>query len=261
MRFHRIFAIVLRHLYLMRRSYDRLTDAFYWITLDITIWGLTSLYFQRFAPDYANVVFGVVSGVIMWNMVYRSQIDISFGILEELWNKNLINIFVSPLDFREWLAGLVSLGMVKAILTLMYSSILVWFLYQVNLIRYGWYILLFVPLLFMTGWTLGFLVTSLILRFGTKVQMFAWTLVWIISPVSAIYFPVNVLPGWIQTISKFVPTSYVFEEMRHLLATGQVNMTSLAISLGLNILYLTIALITVRASFRKTLEKGLVKVY
>ena len=93
MKKHAIWAILLRHLYLFRRSIDKMVDAFYWITLDLLLWGITSLYFQQFAPNAQQLVFMLISGVILWNISYRTQIDISMSLLEELWNKNLINIF------------------------------------------------------------------------------------------------------------------------------------------------------------------------
>lgn len=85
----------------MRRNIDKLTDNFYWITLDVFIWGITSVYFQRFSGDFQSIVLMIMSAVIFWNMVYRAQVDFSMALLEELWNRNLVNIFVSPITFWE----------------------------------------------------------------------------------------------------------------------------------------------------------------
>jgi ABC-2 type transport system permease protein len=238
-----------------------MTDAFYWIFLDLLIWGITGVYFQRFSTDGQQIIFAIISGVILWNIAYRSQIDISMSLLEELWNKNLVNLFVSPLTFAEWITSLTLLGLLKATVTLIFGGTIGFILYKVNLINYSYNLLLFFGLLLMTGWWLGYAISGIILRFGTKVQTLAWTLVWFISPFSAIYYPLNTLPTWVQKISHIIPTSYVFEEARRYLTSGRVDYNNLAISFALNVLYIALALIFLKSSFDKVLKKGLVKVY
>lgn len=261
MKIHRIYAILLRHTYNMKRSYDRLTDSFYWITLDLLIWGVTGIYFQRFAPDSQNVVFMLISGVILWNITYRAQIDLNMSILEEMWNKNLINLFVSPLTFTEWTLGSVILGVLKSVITLVFGGLVAYFLYGVGIYKLSYHLPVFLLLLLFTGWWLGLFISGIILRFGSKVQTLAWTLVWLLSPFSAIYYPLSILPNWVQKVSMFVPTSYVFEQSRNLLLNGTVDYSQLGISLLLNIVYLAAGIYFIRASFKKVLEKGLVKVY
>lgn len=261
MKLHRIYAVLLRHMYLMRRNIDKQTEVFYWITMDIFIWGMTSVYFQNAQSTAQNIVFAIMAGVLLWNMVYRAQSDFSNSILEDLWNKNLVNIFVSPLTFSEWLTSLISLGVIKGAVSFLYSTLLVLLVFKVNLFQLSFYIPVFIFLLFMTGWSLGFIISGLILRFGTKVQAFSWTSIWILSPFSAIYFPLSILPEWAQFASRAVPTSYIFEEVRRFLATGSIEPLNLLISFVLNVVYFSLAAWFLRSSFIKVLEKGLVKVY
>lgn len=261
MNFRRIYAMLLRYTYLHLRSYDRLSDSFYWITLDLIIWGVTGAFFQTVATDTQNIIFMLISGVVLWNTVYRTQADINLSILEELWNKNMVNLFVSPLKFREFVASLTLLGILKALLTLSFGSLVAWIIFKVNVFSFSFHLPVFFFLLAMTGMWLGFFVSSIILRFGTRIQTLAWTFVWILSPFSAIYYPLETLPQWAQNISHFLPTSYIFEEARSLLTTGMVDYSQLGISLLLNIVLLSIGFIFLRSSFQKVLQKGLVKVY
>ncbi len=261
MKIHRIYAILLRHLYLFRRSYDKMVDSFYWITLDLLLWGITGMYFQSITPDFQNIIFMILSGVLLWNIVYRGQIDITMGLLEELWNKNLVNLFVSPLTFREWITSLIALGFVKALISFTFGALLTFVLYKFGILIYSVHLLSFIFLLILSGWWLGFLVSSFILRFGTRVQALAWTFVWIASPFSAVFYPLEILPHWVQYIAKIIPTSYVFEEARNLLYRGTIDYRQLAISLVLNIVFLMITFVLLRSSFNKVLQKGLVKVY
>lgn len=253
--------MLLRYTYLHLRSYDRLSDSFYWITLDLILWGVTGAFFQSVASDTQNIIFMLISGVVLWNTVYRTQADINLSILEELWNKNMVNLFVSPLKFREFVTSLTLLGVLKALLTLSFGSLIAWLMFKINILSFSFHLPVFFFLLAMTGMWLGFFVSSIILRYGTRIQTLAWTFVWILSPFSAVYYPLETLPQWAQNISHFLPTSYIFEQARSFMMTGIVDYTQLAISLGLNIVFLLVGFFLLHLSFQKVLQKGLVKVY
>lgn len=258
----RIYAMLLRHLYQFRRSYDRIFDSFYWIALDLMIWGITGLFLAKVSPNNTQFVFMIISGVILWNVTYRTQIDINVSLLEELWNKNLINLFVSPLSFREWIASLVILGVSKAVATLLFGSLIAYWIYSVNVYTlYSYHLITFVLLLMMSGWWIGFFISSLLLRYGTRIQTLGWSFVWLLGPFAAIYYPLDTLPGWAQSVSKVIPMSYVFEESRNMLFHGRVDYQQLLIAFVLNLVYIVVTAYLIRRNFSKVLEKGLVKVY
>jgi len=261
MKTHRIYALILRFFYLFRHSYDRIGDAFYWPTIDLMIWGLTSSFFMTFAPNAPQIILIVLSGHMFWLIVWRAQYEITVNLLEELWNKNLINIFVSPIKFSEWVMSFIIVGIIKAALSFPFAMLVVYLLYKIKIVFFGWYFIPIIFLLFMTGWWVGFFVAGLILRFGTKVQTLAWTFAWAIGPFAAIYYPVSTLPLWAQKIAALTPVSYVFEGVREIINTGRLDPNMLYISFILNIIYLIFSLIFLHSSFKKVLEKGLVKVY
>ena len=261
MKLNRIIAINLRYFYLLRRSYDRLSDVFYWPAIDLFIWGLTSSFFTSLAPKIPNIILMILSGQMLWIIVWRGQYEITVNLLEDLWNKNLINIFVAPLSFSEWVVSLLLHGVMKAMLSFSFAVLFVYFLYKVKIFILGFYLLPFMLLLIMTGWCIGFFVAGLILRFGTKVQTLAWTFGWLFGPFSAIYYPVSILPVWAQKIAIFIPSSYVFEGMREVVNKGHLDSNKVLTSFLLNLFYLCFSLVFLRKSFDKALEKGLVKVY
>jgi ABC-2 type transport system permease protein len=261
MKWHRIYAIILRNLFFFRRSYDRITDAFDWPAIDVIVWGMTSSYFTHFAPPNSPVVLILLSGILFWIIVYRGQYEINVGLLDEVWNKNLINLFVAPLKFSEWILSLILIGVIKTAISFVFATLLALFFYKIHFLIFGWYFLPFTILLLMTGWWVSFFVTGLILRYGTRVQAFAWTTLAIISPFSAIYYPVSILPHWAQLIASILPTSYIFEGMRQAIQTGHVDPEKLWMSFLLNIVFLVAATVFLKKSFNEVLEKGLVKVY
>jgi ABC-2 type transport system permease protein len=229
--------------------------------MDIILWGFTSLFFrQAFAGD-ENLSTNLIGGLILWYVVWRTQYEISVNLLEEVWNKNLINIFSSPISFTEWIVAFMINGVIKVMLMLCVAVPVAYFLYDINFFAYGKYLLLFIPLLMMSGWIVGFIISSFLLRFGTKLQTLAWSFPYLINPFSAIFYPLSILPFIAQDIAHFIPTSYVFESARSVINTGYLDPILLWKSLGLNILYLIIAMIAMGLSFRKVLERGLVKLY
>lgn len=260
MKLHRIYGIVLRYLFLFRRSFDRLSDAFYWPTIDLLVWGLTSAYLRSFAPNTSPIILIIVSGILLWLITWRAQYEISVGLLEDLWNKNLINIFVSPLSFLEWITAFLITGLVKAVVSVVFASGVAFLLYKVHVLLYGIYLVPFFISLMFTGWAIGFFVSGLILRYGTRIQTLAWSFVAIFSPFAAIYYPVSILPDWAQKISAAIPITYIFEGSREIIATGHIDTNKLVISFVLNLIYLTLSFWFLVISFKKVLQKGLVKV-
>ena len=194
MRIHRIFAMILRYLFAFRHNLDKISDAFYWPTIDLLLWGLTSTYLASHAPLLPDLVLTVVSGIVLWVVLWRGQGEITLNLLEEFWNRNLINIFVAPLKFSEWMISFLLLGLVKALISFFFAVFVAFLLYETGIFIYGWYLMPFILLLMMTGWWFGFLVSGLIFRFGRKLQALAWTLVFVISPLCAVYYPLSTLP-------------------------------------------------------------------
>lgn len=253
---------MLRHLYLFKHSFDKVFDILYWPTVDLILWGITSLFIKSFNPaSFSTFVAAIISGLIFWQIVTRGQLELSVDILEELWNKNLIHLFASPLKFSEWIFSFIFLGILKLAVSLTFVSLLAFLFYKVSIFSLGLYFIPFMGLLMMSGWWIGLIIGSIILRYGSRVQVFAWSFGGIISPFSAIFYPVSILPAWAQKISWFLPTSHIFEGMRSVIYKGTLDARELLISFVLNIIFLTIAILILRRNFRKVLEKGLIKVY
>ncbi len=258
----RIWAIVLRYLYLARHSLDRLSDMFFWPASDLVLWGLTSQYFVKAGGIFNNkLVLMILSGILLYILVWRAQYDITVSILEDIWNKNLGNIFVSPLKFSEWISALFAIGLIKGAISFSFAMILAFVLYKAKIFIYSFKFLVFIPLLLMTGWWVGLLIGGFILRFGTRIQTFAWTGVMLMVPFSAVYYPISTLPLWAQKVAKFVPLSYVFENMRSIILTGRFNPLDLVISFILTIFYFSLALYFFKKSFDRALERGLLSIY
>lgn len=246
-------AIVLRHLFEWRRNLDRVVDSFWWATIDLIFWGLTSSYLKQNNPGIPNIVALFIGGIILWVFVQNSQRDINMPLLNDAWNRNLINLFTTPVRLREFIVSTIILGLSKLILTAVLLIVLAIFLYQFNIFNLGLFLIPALVNLILVGWWLGFIINGLILRFGYRVESFAWAFVFIIYPFSAIFYPVSILPGWAQIISKILPTSYIFENMRNVLFYGTFSPGEIIISFLLNIFYLILSLFFLKKMFAAAL--------
>lgn len=216
MRFNRIWAVVLRHLFLFKKSLDRQVEIFYWPAVDIVIWGLTYSFFRDYLPagshlDASKIVLTIMACIVFWLITWRVQYDFPLALLEDLWNKNFINLFVTPLKFKEWVAALMLLGLCKITLSALFAVFLAWLLYSVKIFAFGFYLVPLVALLLLNGWWMGFFVAGVIFRFGTRVQALAWSLGMVLAPFYGIYYPLSFLPAWAQKIAYIFPATYVFE--------------------------------------------------
>jgi len=255
----RIWGVVMRHMYLYIRSLDRLSDSVYWPVMDIVVWGVTSRWMMQNQTGIPDLVLMILTGLVFWQIVWRANYEISVNLLEEFWNQNLVNLFSTPLTVYEWILSVMILGFIKMILTAGVGIIAVWLLYSLNIFTVGWMIIPFAALLLLSGWFMGFLGAAFIMYYGNKVQTLAWTMGFMFAPFSAVYYPLSSLPNWIQNISKFLPTTYVFEGMRSIINDQGLPLDMLLKSLGLNILYLTLAISFFVFMFEKSRGKGLAR--
>lgn len=258
--FTRMKGLALRHLYPLRRDFDLLSDMIYWPLIDIVLWGVTSQWLSETSGS-TQIVVTILMGLILWNVIWRSQAEVSRNLMDEIWNNNLVNLFSTPLTTLEWILTIAGLSVVKTFITLSVVIPSVLFLYSVNVLNLGWWLPVFYILTSATGWWIGFISAGIVLRWGPKVQNVIWTLPGFLLPFSAIYYPVDRLPAFVQPFSWILPTTYVMESMRALLNGGEVNVQFVITSAVLNLVWLTIAMYFFLKSFRYSKKMGLSRFY
>lgn len=247
----RISAVILRFYYLHKRSFARNMEIFFWPFMNLLVWGFVTLYIRQFAlPQTVVFLFG---SVVMWDVLYRSQQGITYAITEEFWAKNIINLFIAPLSTAELIAGLCIVGILKCLITTVFLAILAYMLYSFNLLDVGPALIPFLGNLFLFGWAVGLVTMAIIFRYGHAAEALIWGVPFLIQPISAVFYPVSVLPPWLQKIAWLLPSTYVFEGMRQVLSGGHADVSVLlGTSLALNIVYLMIG----GLYFGWTLEKA-----
>src|SRR5215471_16775814 len=191
-------ALVGRHLYLYRRSLPRIMEIFYWPFLDLVIWGFITVYLARFQSQIPGFVTFFLGALILWDILFRSQQGITISFLEEIWARNLMNLFASPLKPSEFLAATMVMSIFKVTCVSIVMAVCAALFYSYNIFLIGLWLFPFVVNLVVTGWIVGVFTTSLIMRFGQEAEVLAWSMVFLFQPVSCVFYPLDVLPGWLK---------------------------------------------------------------
>lgn len=254
---HRIRALVLRYTFLYTRSVPRVAEMFFWPVMDLLVWGFITVYLQRINAKVPAAVTFLLGSMIFWDILYRAQQAVTISFLEDIWARNLLNIFVAPVRVSEFIAATYVVGFVKILITVAVLASLAGRLYSWNLFQMGLPLLpLFANLLLM-GWAVGMITTGLILRWGQSAEALAWGIPFLIQPVAAVFYPLNTLPGWVQAIARCIPATYVFEGMRDVLAGKGLSAYYIAWAAGLNVVYLIAAALLFNRIFDIARDKGL----
>jgi ABC-2 type transport system permease protein len=257
MSFLRIRGLILRHLYLFRRSFPRILEIIYWPLFDLLVWGFLSVYLARFQEALPNFVLFFIGALILWDILFRSQAGISVSFLEDVWSKNLLNLFASPIKTGDYLVALMAVSFLKLSFTSVLLSLLAWLIYSFNIFVLGLSLFPIFANLVVFGWIIGIVTTALILRFGQEAEVLAWALGILFMPVSAVFYPVEVLPRFLQAVAHWVPSSHVFEGMRAVLGAEGFPLYHLFWAVGLNAAYLLCAFVFFNWNFRVVKRKGL----
>ena len=237
----RIWGLLYRHLALYRRSWPRLLELAYWPVLQMVVWGFVTAYLAGVQNNVASVSAGVLlGGVLLWEVAIRSQMGFAISFLEEIWSRNLGHVFVSPLRPLELVAGLVGMSMIRMFAGLIPAILLAFVMYGFGLWRLGPVLVLFFAGLMMMGWAVALGVTALILRHGAGAEPLAWSVLFGLTPFAAVFYPVSILPAWLQPIAWLIPAAHVFEGMREALLMGTIAWGHLAAALLLDLVWLAV---------------------
>jgi ABC-2 type transport system permease protein len=217
----RVSAMVLRHLYLLRGSWVRLAELAYWPVVQMIVWGFITQFFMTNSNWVARATGVLLGAALLWDTLFRSQLGVSMSFLEELWSRNLGNLFVTPLKAYEFGIALLVMSVIRTLMGMGPAALLAIPLYHYSIFTLGLPLIAFFSCLMAMGWSIGLAVSGLVLRYGMGAESLAWVTIFAFSPVSGVYYPISVLPGWLQYVSWATPSAYVFEGMRAVMVESQ----------------------------------------
>ena len=256
MNFNKIYALGLRHIYLISNSLPRIIDLVYWPTVQIFLWGFISKFFTLSSEYYSNTVGIILTAAILYDFLFRVSISFNMMFLEEIWSRNFTNLFIAPIKISEIITSLTLTAILRALIGLVPAAILAIPLFGVSVFKLGLPLLFLLLPLYLFGVTLGLLVTSGLLRFGPSFENIAWASLFFLAPLGCIYYPIEILPNSLQIIAKALPLVHIFEEMRNILLNNTVNYFDIIKSISISIFYFVLGVIIFYTSYFGAKKRG-----
>jgi ABC-2 type transport system permease protein len=237
----RVAAMVLRYLYLLRSSWSRVLELIYWPAVQLFVWGFLQSYIAQNSGFFARAAGLFIGAVLMWDILFRGQLGFSVSFLEEMWSRNLANIMISPLRPIEFICALMVMSLVRLAVGMAPVTLLAIWFFDFNIYSLGFALAAFFLNLILTSWSVGIVVSGVVMRNGMGAESLAWTVMFLLMPLTCVYYPVAVLPGWLQWVAWSLPPTYVFEGMRALVLEQSFRPDLMLAAFGLNLVYFAIA--------------------
>jgi len=261
MKARRAAAVFIRQLYLMRGSAARLLPLFAWVAVDIILWGFITRYLNTVAAPGFNFVPMLLGAVLLWDFFARVMHGVTTAFLEDVWSRNFLNFFASPLKISEYLAGLVLSSVATSAVGLLVMLLLATAVFGLSFAAYGLLLVPFLLVLFLFGVALGIVGSAVVLRFGPASEWFVWPLPALVSPFAGVFYPLSTLPQWMRGVSRALPPSYVFEGMRAVVAGGGASWAALGWGALLAAVYILLACWLFARVHRHAVRTGLIARY
>ena len=256
MNLDKIFALSLRHVYLIKGSFPRILDLIYWPTIQIFLWGFISKFFTLNSSYFENTVGIILSAAILYDFLFRSSISYNMMFLEEIWSRNFTNLFIAPIKISEIIAALTFTAIFRTLIGLIPAALLAIPLFGVSIFKIGIPLIFLLITLYIFGVTLGLLVTSGLVRFGPSFENIAWASLFFLAPLGCIYYPIEILPEWLQIIAKLLPLVHIFEEMRNVLIHDIINFSQILKAIIISFIYFVFGIITFYLSYEGAKNRG-----
>ena len=261
MHFSRSTAILVRQFYLYRGSPARIMSLFAWIAIDIVLWGFISRYLNTVASPGFNFVPALLGAVLLWDFFTRVMQGVTMAFFEDVWSRNFLNIFGSPISITQYVTGLVLSSIATSSVGLIAMLILATVIFRLQFLMYGLAAIPFVAVLFLFGISLGIMASALVLRVGPSAEWFIWPIPALISPFAGVFYPLDILPTWMQVVARILPPGYVFQNLRSIVKGGGVDGGSLVIAGLLAIGYIGLAAVVFARTYRMVVRTGLIARY
>jgi ABC-2 type transport system permease protein len=252
----RVGAVLLRHVYLARGSWTRVFDLIYWPVLQMVIWGFINLFMAQHSNWVVRSAGLLIGAVMLWDVLVRSQFGMTISLLEEMWSRNLANLFVSPLRPIEFACSLMALAVARSAIGVLPAALLAIPLFAYSIFTIGLPLVGFYAILVMFGWAVGLVIAAALFRFGLAAESYAWASIFVLAPITGVYYPIAVLPDWLQPVAWALAPTHVFEGMRALALDNTLRLDLMASGIALNFVYLALSVWVFLRAFERARAEG-----
>ncbi len=257
----RILAILLRQFYLVRGSVSRLVPMFVWVGIDMILWGFITRYLNVVSDSRMNFVPTLLGAVLLWDFFSRVMAGVTMAFFEDVWSRNFLNVFASPITIAEYVGGLVLSSICTSTVALTVMLLLATTLFGLSFFSYGVMVVPFLLVLFLFGIALGVIGSGVVLRLGPASEWFVWPIPAVVTPFVGVYYPIATLPRPLQYVAHALPPSYVFEGLRGVITGKAVSIAALAGGAALALVYVLLACWFFLRMYQHAVRTGLIARY
>jgi ABC-2 type transport system permease protein len=252
----RVLALIRRHAYLLLKSWPRLVSMAYYPTVTMVLWAFVTVYLAPTSNVLRDAPGLFIGAVLLWDVLFRGQLGVSLTFIEEVYSRNLGNLFVSPLTLPEFIAGQLAMSVLRTAIGVGGACVFAWLLFHYSIFSLGLPLIAFFANLLVFGWAIGLAVSAMILRAGLGAEELAWAAIFLVAPVSGVYYPIGVLPQWLQAVAVALPSAHVFEGMRAVLLDGAFPWDRFWTAAALNLAYLALGALVFARAVRTARVRG-----
>jgi ABC-2 type transport system permease protein len=258
----RMRAVARRHAYVLARSPHRLFDVTLWPLVDVLLFGALATYVSSGSTSAGERAASyLLAGIVLWHVVYQSQIAVSTGFLEETWSRNLLNLMVTPVREVEYVGGVALFGMLKLVIGVSVLAVGALVFYSFDVWSLGFGLVPIAAVLLMVGWCISMFVIGIVLRYGAGAEALAWGVMFVVMPLSGVFYPVDALPTLLQPIAWALPTTHAFEALRELVDGNGVAWGQLGIAAATTLVLAMLSVWYVIRMLRRFRSRGYITRY
>lgn len=218
LRARRVAAVLVRQAYLLRGSPARFVPLFAWVAIDIVLWGFITRWLNAVSGAALDFVPVLLGAVLLWDFFARVMQGVTMAFFEDVWSRNFLNVFATPITIGEYVAGLVASSVVTSAVGLAVMLALATSVFGLAVAAPGLAGAAALLVLFLFGIALGIAGCAIVLRLGPAAEWLIWPIPAVLSPFAGVFYPVATLPPWMQAVSRLLAPSYVFETLRAVVA-------------------------------------------
>jgi ABC-2 type transport system permease protein len=225
----------------MQGSPARVLPLFAWVAIDMVTWGFITKYLNSVSGSGFNFVPSLLGAVLLWDFFIRVMQGVTMTFFEDVWSRNFLNVFATPLSISEYVGGLVLSSIATSSIGLVVMLVLATAVFGLSFFLYGALLIPYLLVLFLFGIALGVIACGIVLRLGPAAEWFIWPIPALISPFAGVFYPLSTLPRWMRVLSHMLPPSYVFENMRAVVLNHPGSPSALLWGAALDVMFLLLA--------------------
>lgn len=254
--FGRVFGLFLHYLYSTKRNPARIIEMIVWPGFEMVLFGFLAASEMNGSPETARTTLFLLAGVAYWNCTARLIQESVSQFADDALSKNMQNLLIAPITITEMVTGSIMASIAKLLLSLAVICGVLSIVHPTFFSAFGSYAALWTLQLSLVGVVFSLFAISAVLLLGERVSFIGWFISTALQIFSLVFYNRSALPDPLRSISYFVPSSYVFEDIRSYHQNLPLFTGGFIPAMALLIGYAIIGMACIRFCYRQARQTG-----